>query len=410
MDDPAVQTAIARAKFEWECTVDALPDLICLLDADGEIVRVNRVVERWRLSSLGEALGRDLHSLLHPTCPMSSCSLLAGLTGGWRKLSVSNPVEFELRDATLGRALHITLSRPAPSGYATSSEPLAVARVADVSALHLAREALKTVNIELEGRVRLRTEALADANRELQNEIARRESAEEELRHSRNELALLSRQLINAEEMERKRIARELHDSVGQQLGAIKYSLEALSAEGSAPAPRLPQAIAALQQTMDELRGIAMDLRPPVLDDLGAVSAISWFCREFARHYPSLELHQRIAIDDAEVPERLGTTVFRSLQELLNNVAKHAFAQEVTVALSRTPEQLVLAVTDDGIGFEKAVGNTIPGAGRGIRNLRERAEMTGGSFTLGPAPGGRGTQARLEWRLGPTEQHRPEAA
>ncbi|MBV8784547.1 MAG: PAS domain-containing protein [Gammaproteobacteria bacterium] len=409
-DEPHIQTAIARAKFEWECTVDALPDLICLLDADGEIVRVNRVVERWRLGSLGESLGRDLHSLLHASCPMSSCALLAGLTGGWRKLSYGNPVEFELRDATLGRALHITLSRPRPSGKIPSSEPLAVARVADVTALHLAREALKTVNLELEARVLLRTEALADANRELQNEIARREGAEEALRSSRNELALLSRQLINAQEMERKRIARELHDSVGQQLGAIKYSLEALSAEGGKSLPRLQHAVDTLQLTMDELRGIAMDLRPPVLDDLGAVSAVRWFCREFARHYPTLALRERIDIDDAEVPERLSTTVFRSLQELLNNVAKHAGAHEVVVALSRQAEQLVLVVTDDGIGFEKSAVNTIPGAGRGISNLRERAEMTGGTLTLGAAPSGRGTQARLEWRLGPSEQNRSDAA
>lgn len=406
--DPAsVQAAIARAKFEWECTVDALPDLICLLDANGEIVRVNRVVERWHLGSLSNALGRDLHSLLHETCAAHPCALLRALTRGWSKLSSENPVEFELRDAPLGRALHVTLSRTRPTGSAPS-EPLAVALVADVTALHLAREALKTVNLELEARVRLRTEALAEANRDLQNEIARREAAEEALRHSRNELATLSRQLINAQEMERKRIARELHDSVGQQLSAIKYSLEGLCAGhhgGDELQRTLQRSIGTLQLTMDELRGIAMDLRPPVLDDLGAVSAVEWFCREFAQSYPGLQLRARITIDDAEVPERLSTTVFRSLQELLNNVAKHARAREVTVALSRSAEQLQLIVTDDGVGLEATAGNaTEAGSGRGVRNLRERAAMTGGTFALGAAPAGRGTEARLEWRLGSAEQ------
>ncbi|TLZ34087.1 MAG: hypothetical protein E6K25_00590, partial [Gammaproteobacteria bacterium] len=113
-----------------------------------------------------------------------------------------------------------------PGAASTATEPLAVAVLADVTALHLAREALSTINLELESRVRLRTDALADANRDLQNEIVRREAAEQALRRSRNELAALSRQLITAQEMERKRIARELHDSVGQQLSAIKYGLE----------------------------------------------------------------------------------------------------------------------------------------------------------------------------------------
>ena len=103
---------------------------------------------------------------------------------------------------------------------------LAVAVVTDVTALYLAREALNAMNAELETRVRLRTDALAAANSDLQNEIVRREAAEQALRRSRNELAALSHQLITAQEAERTRIARELHDSVGQQLGAIKYSLE----------------------------------------------------------------------------------------------------------------------------------------------------------------------------------------
>src|SRR5439155_1397674 len=131
------------------------------------------------------------------------------------------------------RAWAQRLRAPSSSGNArsmrfrTSSACwMAGAVLADVTALHLAREALSTINLELESRVRLRTDALADANRDLQNEIVRREAAEQALRRSRNELATLSRQLITAQEMERKRIARELHDSVGQQLSAIKYGLE----------------------------------------------------------------------------------------------------------------------------------------------------------------------------------------
>src|SRR5262249_43670817 len=98
-DSPSVRAAIARAKLEWEGTVDALPDLICLLDEDGRILRINRVVERWHLGSLSGALGKDLHGVLHANCPGSGCQLAALLSDGWSALHAGTPTNFELRDA-----------------------------------------------------------------------------------------------------------------------------------------------------------------------------------------------------------------------------------------------------------------------------------------------------------------------
>jgi len=296
-----------------------------------------------------------------------------------------------------------------------NTDGFVVAIVADVTALHLAREALHAVNAELETRVRLRTDELADANRDLQNEIMRREAAEQALRRSRNELEILSRQQIAAQETERKRIARELHDSVGQQLSAIKYSLERIEparqgrmAEGQLQVLR--RAITGLQDVLEELRSIAMNLRPAVLDDLGAASAVSWFCREFAQSYPTLQLQEAVSVSDADVPERLGTTVFRSVQELLNNVAKHAQAHKVVVSLSRRVDRLVLEVNDDGVGLGSTTPPSALRSGRGIHNLRERAEMTGGQFTLSSGQSGTGSQARIEWRLAAAESIKPPPA
>ena len=414
LDAPGVRAAIARAKLEWECTVDALPNLICLLDGGGRLLRVNRVVERWELGSIADALGRDLHGVLHAGCTAEGCQLRELLRSGWLSLQGGGPAEFQVRDPVLGRALQVTLRRMAPSA-ASASEALAVAVIADVTALHLAREALNTIKQELESRVRIRTDALADANRDLQNEIVRREAAEQALRRSRNELATLSRQLINTQETERKRIARELHDSVGQQLGATKYSLERAMELGQQARfrdsqPILERAIASLQETMEEIRGIAMNLRPAVLDDLGAASAVSWFCREFAQSYPTLSMRETVAVADADIPERLSTAVFRSLQELLNNVAKHAQAHEVAVSLARSAEQLVLEVTDNGVGLEASASGASVRSGRGMRNLRERAEMTGGQLRVQAGPGGVGTQARIEWQLGAGEARKTDAA
>lgn len=411
LDSPGVRAAIARAKFEWECTVDVLPDIICLLDPAGRIVRINRVVERWNLCLVGEALNRDIHDVLHPGCAQADCELRSALDGAWTALSETKYEKVELRDATLERALQVTMRHM--DTVVPTTDWLAVAVITDVTALHLAREALKAMNSDLEARVRARTDALAAANSDLQNEIVRREAAEQALRRSRNELATLSRQLITAQEMERTRIARELHDSVGQQLGAIKYSLERveLSQQGTQAArPILQRAIGALQDAMEELRDIAMDLRPPVLDDLGAVSAVSWFCRQFALSYPTFHLSEHLSVVDSDVPQRLVTAVFRSMQELLNNVAKHSQARKVAVFLSRVGDQLILEVTDDGIGITASVANAPAKSGRGIRNLRERAEMTGGQLSLLTGERGDGTRARVEWQLVPSDFSEPNAA
>ena len=113
---------------------------------------------------------------------------------------------------------------------------------------------------------------------------------------------------------------------------------------------------------------------------------------------------------DADVPERLGTAVFRSLQELLNNVAKHAQAHHVVVSLSRTAEQLVLEVTDDGVGLEASGSSASMRSGRGVRNLAERAEMTGGQMRLLAGANGVGTQVRIEWNLAAGEARKSDAA
>jgi signal transduction histidine kinase len=161
---------------------------------------------------------------------------------------------------------------------------------------------------------------------------------------------------------------------------------------------------------MEEIRGIAMNLRPAVLDDLVAASAVSWFCREFAQSYPDLTLREAVAVVDADIPERLSTSVFRSLQELLNNVAKHAQARHVIVSLARSAEKLVLEVSDDGVGIEASVSSASMRSGSGMRNLRERAEMTGGEMRLQAGAGGVGTQARIEWALVAGDLRKHDAA
>ena len=402
--DSLTQAAIEKAKLDWESTADALAALVCLLGREGEVMRSNRVVEDWSLGTVAGVLGKSAHSLVHPECKNTRCTLATFFSSALAEIRRGARNQFELQEPIGTRFLHFTIRpmRQRPGDEAARGDPRAVLVATDLSALYRAQDALERLNSSLEVRVRARTQALADANRDLRNEIVRREQAEVALRASRNELMALSEQLIGAQEGERKRIAVELHDSVGQSLSAVKYTLERgmellRQPKLGNPAAVFQLAVRRIQESAESIRSISMNLRPKILDDLGAASAIQWFCRDFAEIYPSIAISAELGISDREVPDRLATVVYRCVQELLNNVAKHAGARNVIVKLTLEDTVLALEVRDNGVGLENATAESRR-HGSGLRNLRERAQMTGGQFNITRAPG-RGTLAQLSWRL-----------
>jgi signal transduction histidine kinase len=407
-----IQQAIARAKQDWESTADTLPHIVCLLDERRRAVRVNRVIETWQLGRVNDVTGRDMHDLLHPNGCVPDCILGSLLADAWSRMKSCASVEFETLDSRLDRVVSIALRSITgdASGRRAAGHARAVMVVTDVTPLRVASAALEALNESLEARVHGRTQELESAIRDLHNEISRRESAEDALRLSRNELELLSQQLITAQERERRRIAQELHDSVGQSLSAIKYSLERaaeLHRQGRHvdTQPLLVRMIERVRETITDIRSIAMNLRPSVLDDLGVASALEWLCREFAETYTHIEVRTRISASDADIPQRLVTTIFRCAQELLNNIAKHARARQVSVELVRDSNLVALIVADDGVGLPSVNSSGSFGMGHGIRNLRERTQMTGGRLTLS-GDQGCGTHARLDWPL-TSNEHAP---
>jgi len=252
-----------------------------------------------------------------------------------------------------------------------------------------AQEALQRAYGELEHRVEERTA-----------EIVR---ASEKLRRSEEELRLLSSQLLTAEENERGRIARELHDGLGQSLSAIKFKLEeVLSAVGKrvgeADVKSLGATISLVQNAVEEVRRITMDLRPSTLDDLGILATITWFSREFQQIYSAIKVEREINIDENDVPESLKIIIFRVLQEALNNAAKHSEADLVHLRLAKTEESLELAVEDNGKGFEVEEALAVPSSERGfgLGSMRERTELSGGTFVIDSVKG-KGTTVRASW-------------
>ncbi len=185
-------------------------------------------------------------------------------------------------------------------------------------------------------------------------DITARKMFEEELRNSEQNLRSLSSQLFQAEEKERQRIARDIHDSIGQHLSAIKINADRALTQvpAGSPAEAIMEAgIPLIQQTIEEVRRIIMDLRPTVLD-LGILATISWFCREFNKIYPDIKVEQELAVEEQVISSSLKIILFRILQEAMNNSARHSRAYCIKVSLRHINTMLELIVEDNGIGFD----------------------------------------------------------
>jgi signal transduction histidine kinase len=399
------QELIARAKVEWESAVDSVPELICLLDAQRRVVRINRSVERWGFSPLRAALGLNMHRILHPHCSGRRCCLNRGLKELWSTLPDQGRATLHLEDPTLAKVLAFEGQRIGLQSDRASlqTKSYALLVVSDVTELTRTQEELRLLNERLEGRVRERTLELEQSNDALREEIRRRESAEAALFASRNELRQLSIQLMRAQEIERKRIARELHDSVGQSLSAIKYTLEhtvqlVLRPTLGDSMSRLSQAVDQVQRLIGEVRSISADLRPKVLDDLGVASAVRGFCRQWAEVYQDIQLIVQVSVEDDDVPDALRTIIFRTVQEALNNIAKHAAASHAWVTIHRLDGTLAVEVADDGSGFSGGTRLSGTRTGLGLRGLRERARHSGGRLHVDSEPG-KGTRLRMAWSV-----------
>ncbi len=235
-------------------------------------------------------------------------------------------------------------------------------------------------------------------------DITERKKAEQEVLDSREALHKLSARLMSAQESERQRVARELHDSIGQSLSAVKFIVERAIDEQieygeDKQGQTLRTVVPVIQGAVEEVRRISMALRPTTLDDLGLLATIAWFTREFEITYPHMEVERLIQVEEFEVPDMLKTNIFRILQEAMNNAAKYSQATRITVALRQVLGDLQLLVGDNGIGF--IPGGPLrhsSGGGFGLVSMRERAELFGGSLILTSSPG-EGTMIIARWSL-----------
>jgi signal transduction histidine kinase len=214
------------------------------------------------------------------------------------------------------------------------------------------------------------------------------------------QLEELVRRLVNAQEQERGRIARELHDETGQKLTALAMGLAAVDASLAGEPARAQDLVRNLREVADqsitELRNIMADLRPAQLDDLGLVPALRWYVGQYTSRHPELNVILSADRMPKRLPPGLETVLFRAAQEALTNIARHAHASQVTIELSQTAGGVRLSVTDNGIGFDvSAPPKYERGSGLGLVGMRERVALVGGTCTIQSAPG-QGTRVIIE--------------
>jgi len=211
----------------------------------------------------------------------------------------------------------------------------------------------------------------------------------------------LSLQLMQVQEAERRRIARELHDEIGQMLSIIKVNLQQSrrAADPETHRELLDKSIAVLGQALQQIRRLSHDLRPSILDDLGLVAALRWFV-DYRMQDTGITAHFRADTTGERLPAEVETTCFRVVQEALTNVLKHAGAGQVEVDLRQTATELRLSVGDDGGGFDLPTvrEKALRGAHLGLLGMQERIASAGGRLRIDTALG-RGCRLEITFDL-----------
>ncbi|MGD9306032.1 MAG: PAS domain S-box protein [Desulfobacterales bacterium] len=239
----------------------------------------------------------------------------------------------------------------------------------------------------------------------LLEDVSQRKQARDALQQTEQRLRDLSRKILETQENERKLVAQELHDSVGGSLAAIKFALEekldTMQDSASGESMSLKNIISYVDDTIKETRRISSHLRPSMLDDLGLLPTIRWFCREFEKVHPDVRIDQQLDIEEDMTSESLKIVIYRVLQEALNNVAKHSNADFARLSLARHGDQIELGVEDNGCGFEveAVLSSDDPLMGYGLSGMCDRAEICGGACEITSSIG-KGTTVRISLPCG----------
>ena len=278
----------------------------------------------------------------------------------------------------------------APLGKTVDGHRMIISIASDITGKIDYQRHLEGLTNQLETEVCKRTEALNATIEALKSEIEERKRMGDALSLSRERLKNLSMRTLTILEADRRTISKELHDSLGASLAAIKFSLEdkeiKRSQKGGRLEDSLEQEIAQLLATIKETKRISANLRPTTLDDLGLMATVKWYLRQFQRVYQDITVEYTADIAEDNVPEKMKIIIYRIIQEGLTNTKKHSEASIVRLhmGLADGKQSISLFIEDNGRGFnvEEALSKKDPLSGYGLTAMRERSEIFGGSFQI----------------------------
>ncbi len=379
------EEALHDSEEQYRLLFETMPSGVVFQDADGKIISMNSAAESILGKTLAEFSGHTSTSEEHRTIredgapfpDLAHPSMEALRTGVEIKdivMGVYNPREEGYRWVEIDSVPLFRAGESTPYQVYTTFE--------DITERKHVQEELRKSHDNLESRVRERTAELHQAGKRLR---------------------FLASELLNAGENERKLIAQEIHDGLSSQLAAIKFCLERelrpdLNATESGESLR--RSCAMIQDAIEETRRIMANLRPSILDDLGILPTITWFCREFQKMNPSIHPLIKFEISEEDIAAEIKTVIFRLLQEALNNIRKYSQADRIEISLRKIGSLIVLSITDNGEGFnpKKVLSRKKIGHGFGLRGMLERVELSGGKFVVKSAPG-KGVKIWAEWNI-----------
>ena len=384
---------LARESSALKAIFDSAPEAIVVADENCRIIMSNPKA-RWLYDQQdwkgAEVLIREPETQYSGEPPNDIITLPLGRTV-FRKEVIS---DFEMAVNHPGRPVKHILVNTSPILDPDGNIAGGVGIFHDITERKREKLELQRIRQELETRVDLRTRELSETIDVLTGEIEERERIERRLRHSEAALKGISKKMLDTLEADRKTVAKELHDSIGASLAAIKFSLEEKLAKMTSTPPdeltSLESIVSYLMDTIKETKRISANLRPSTMDDLGLTATISWFCREFKTFYKNIEIKPHIDIDEGDTSDSMKIVIYRILQEAMTNAAKHGQPSRIDLTLKKNGRNIYLAIADDGVGFEPgaALISTDPLSGHGITGMQERAEICGGAFKIEPRPGG----------------------
>ena len=367
------EESLRQSESKYRLLLDQASDGIHTYDTRGNFIETN--------SKLCEMLGYTREELLRlNVADLIPPEDLAASPIRFDKLEAGETVLTERRllrkDGTL---LQVEIS----GSMVTSGALQSIIR--DISERRQAEEALRKAYDELESRVDERTAELRELTRRLLNEVKERAAAEGQARE-------LLRRLVTVQEAERRRISRELHDQMGQQLAALMMGLKTLGADSygrHSALDTLRQLERITEELSREVHTLAWGLRPPALDDLGLETALCNYVEEWAeRSRVPVDFHSA-GFEGGRLPLTHETAVYRIAQEALTNVARHSGADRVSFILERRGDHVLVVIEDNGGGFDVEAAMAPAGRERrlGLLGMRERAALLGGAINVESSPG-----------------------